>query len=146
MATAELKDLSMRLDDLLGHVVSREGIRVDPMKIEAIRGWDKPTSIMETRSFIALAGYYRRFIEGFSTIASPLTHFTCQDIPFVWSKECESSLWKLKEFLTTAPILTLPVEEEIFSVYCDAFSMGLGSEHQWTTLISSLQQSGPEIG
>ncbi|KAH0671324.1 hypothetical protein KY285_024119 [Solanum tuberosum] len=110
----------------LGHVVSKEGIRVDPAKIEAIRDWHRPTSVTEIRSFVGLAGYYRRFVEGFSTIAAPLTRLTRQDVPFVWSEECEASFLRLKELLTTAPILTLPVEGEGFTVYCDASGVGLG--------------------
>ncbi|XP_049378066.1 LOW QUALITY PROTEIN: uncharacterized protein LOC125842802 [Solanum stenotomum] len=110
----------------LGHVVSKEGIRVDPAKIEAIRDWHRPTSVTEIRSFVGLAGYYRRFVEGFSTIAAPLTRLTRVDVPFVWSEECEASFLRLKELLTTAPILTLPVEGEGFTVYCDASGVGLG--------------------
>ncbi|KAH0660902.1 hypothetical protein KY289_029650 [Solanum tuberosum] len=110
----------------LGHVVSNEGIRVDPAKIEAIRDWHRPTSVTEVRSFVELAGYYRRFVEGFSTIASPLTRLTRVDVPFVWSEECEASFLRLKELLTTAHILTLPVEGEDFTVYCDASGVGLG--------------------
>ena len=110
----------------LGHVVSKEGIMVDPAKIEAIRDWHRPTSVTEVRSFVGLASYYRRFVEGFSTIAAPLTRLTRVDVPFVWSEECEASFLRLKELLTTAPILTLPVEGEGFTVYCDASGVGLG--------------------
>ncbi|XP_049406129.1 uncharacterized protein LOC125869726 [Solanum stenotomum] len=110
----------------LGHVVSKEGIRVDPTKIEAIRDWHRPTSVTKIRSFVGLAGYYRRFVEGFSTIATPLTRLTRVDVPFVWSDECGASFLRLKELLTTAPILTLPVEGEGFTVYCDASGVGLG--------------------
>ncbi|KAH0643764.1 hypothetical protein KY290_035213 [Solanum tuberosum] len=90
----------------LGHVVSKERIRVDPVKIEAIRDWHRPTSITEVRSFVGLASYYRRFVEGFSTIAAPLTRLTRVEVPFVWSEKCEASFLRLNELLTTAPILT----------------------------------------
>ena len=73
----------------LGHVVSKEGIRVDPAKIEAVRGWTRPTSPTEIRSFVGLAGYYRRFVQSFSTIVAPLTRLTRQDVGFQWSDECE---------------------------------------------------------
>ena len=107
-------------------MVSKEGIRVDPTKIEAIRDWDRPTSVTEVRSFVGLASYYRRFVEGFSTIAAPLTRLTRQDIPFVWSEECEMSFLKLKELLTSAPILTLPIEGEGFTIYYDVSGVGVG--------------------
>ena len=112
--------------ELLGNVVSVENIRVYPTKIEAICGWDRPTSVIEVRSFVGLASYYRRFVEGFSTIAAPLTRLTRQDIPFVWSEECEMSFLKLKELLTSASILTLPIEGEGFTINCDASGVGVG--------------------
>ena len=110
----------------LGHVVSKEGIRVDPAKIEAVRGWTRPTSPTEIRSFVGLAGYYRRFVQSFSTIAAPLTRLTRQDVGFQWSDECEESFQKLKTLLTSAPMLTLPEEGVDFTVYCDASGVGLG--------------------
>jgi len=69
--------------------MSNDGIIVDPTKIEAIRGWARPTSMTDVRSFIGLAGYYRRLVEGFSTTAAPLTRLTFQGVPFVWSEECD---------------------------------------------------------
>ncbi|XP_015075341.1 uncharacterized protein LOC107019330 [Solanum pennellii] len=110
----------------LGHVVSKEGIMVDPKKIEAVRDWVRPASVTEIQSFFGLAGYYRRFIEGFSSIASPLTRLTQKEVTFQWPNECEVSFQNLKTLLTTAPILTLPVEGEGFVVYCDASRIGMG--------------------
>jgi len=110
----------------LGHVVSKEGIRVDPAKIEAVRGWTRPTSPTEIRSFVGLAGYYRRFVQSFSTIAAPLTRLTRQGVGFQWSDECEESFQKLKTLLTSAPVLTLLEEGVDFTVYCDASGVGLG--------------------
>jgi len=75
----------------LGHVISAEGIFVDPRKVEAVLKWERPTNVTEIRSFLGLAGYYRRFIEGFSTIALPLTKLTRKEVRFVWSKECEEA-------------------------------------------------------
>ena len=77
------------------------------------------------RSLLGLAGYYRRFIEGFSTIASPLTKLTRKDVRFNWSKECEESFQELKRRLTSAPVLALPSGTEGFVVYNDASSRGL---------------------
>ena len=92
----------------LGHVVSAEGISVDPQKIEAIVDWKPPTNITEVRSFLGLAGYYRKFVEGFSKIATPLTKLTRKEEKFIWSKACQNSFDVLKQRLTTAPVLTLP--------------------------------------
>ena len=66
----------------LGHVVSKQGIAVDPAKVEAVMNWERPTSVTEIRSFLGLAGYYRRFIKGFSQLALPLTKLTRKDTPF----------------------------------------------------------------
>ena len=110
----------------LGHVVSKDGVMVDPSKIEAVKSWVRPTNVTEVRSFVCLASYYRRFVKGFSCVASQWTNLTKQSVPFVWSDECEEIFQKLKTLLTTAPILTLPVEGKNFIVYCDASYSGLG--------------------
>ena len=94
----------------LGHVVSKDGVMVDPSKLDAVKSWQRPTNVSEVRSIVGLASYYRRFVKGFSSISSQLTNLTKQNVPFVWSDEYEESFQKLKALLTTAPILTLPVE------------------------------------
>ena len=100
-------------------MVSKDGVMVDPTKIEAVKNWVRPINVTEVRSFIGLAGYYHRFVKGFSSVASQLTNLTNQSVPFVWSDKCEESFQKLKTLLTTASILTLPVEGKNFIVYCD---------------------------
>ncbi|KAL0543800.1 hypothetical protein IC582_018905 [Cucumis melo] len=86
----------------LGHVVSSEGVSVDPAEIEAVTSWPRPSTISEIRSFLGLAGYYRRFVEHFSRIASPLTQLTRKGTPFVWSPACESSFQELQQKLVDA--------------------------------------------
>ena len=110
----------------LGHVISRGGIAVDPSKIEAVSEWESPKSVFEIRSFLGLAGYYRKFIEGFSKLALPLTQLTRKNQVFVWTTQCEESFQELKRKLTTAPVLVFPKPSEPFTVYCDASLMGLG--------------------
>ncbi|XP_073128520.1 uncharacterized protein [Henckelia pumila] len=110
LAPAELKELKTQLQDLLekGHVISAQGVSVDPSKIESVLNWSRPTNVSEIRNFLGLAGYYRRFIKGFSEIARPRTILTQKDRRFVWTEECETSFHTLKEKLTTAPVLALP--------------------------------------
>ncbi|XP_050908927.1 uncharacterized protein LOC127122669 [Lathyrus oleraceus] len=110
----------------LGHVISSGGIAVDPSKIDAVLQWETPKSATEIRSFLGLAGYYRRFIEGFSKIAMPLTQLTRKGQSYVWDVACEKSFVELKKRLTSAPVLILPNPDESFVVYCDASKMGLG--------------------
>ena len=111
----------------LGHVVSKDGVMVNSSKIEVVKSLVRRTYVTEVRSFVGFASYYRRFVKGFSSVASQLTNLTKQNVPFVWSDECEESFQSLKTLLTTAPILTLPVEGKNFIVYCDASYSGLGA-------------------
>ena len=99
---------------------------MDPQKVEAILNWKPPTIVTEIRSFLGLAGYNRKFIEGFSKIAAPLTILTRKEEPFLWSEACQQSFKELKRRLTSAPILTLPSGHDGFAVYCDASRQGLG--------------------
>ena len=110
----------------LGHVVSPAGIAVDPAKVEAVLRWERPTTATEIRSFLGLAGYYRRFIQGFSSLAAPLTRLTRKEERFVWTEDCERSFRTLRERLTTAPVLCLPDGHEDFVVFSDASGIGLG--------------------
>ena len=79
----------------LGHVISGEGIAVDPTKVVTVTNWEAPTSVGEIRSFLGLVGYYHRFIENFSKIAKPMTELLKKDTKFKWTKECEASFQKL---------------------------------------------------
>ena len=110
----------------LGHVITKKGISVDPGKIEAVSDWPRPTNVHEVRSFLGLAGYYRRFVEGFSKIASSLTMLTRKNVKFQWSDACEKSFQELKRRLVTAPVLTIPSGSGGFVVYSDASKNGLG--------------------
>ncbi|GJT76057.1 putative reverse transcriptase domain-containing protein [Tanacetum coccineum] len=111
----------------LGHVIDSEGIHVDPAKIEAIKDWTSPKSPTEIRQFLGLAGYYRRFIEGFSKIAKPMTKLTQKKVKFEWGDKQEAAFQLLKQKLCSAPILALPEGSEDFIAYCDASKKGLGA-------------------
>ncbi|XP_040861404.1 uncharacterized protein [Glycine max] len=110
----------------LGHVISKDGVAVDPNKVESVMEWQQPTTPTEVRSFLGLAGYYRKFIEGFSKLALPLTKLTRKNEKFVWNEKCDQSFQELKRRLTTAPVLILPDPKRPFEVYCDASGQGLG--------------------
>jgi hypothetical protein len=110
----------------LGHVVSNGGIAVDPSKVKDVLNWKPPTNVGEIRSFLGLAGYYRRFIEGFSKLAKPMTALLEKNAKFVWSEKCQANFEELKKRLTTAPVLILLDLSKSFSIYCDASRLGLG--------------------
>jgi hypothetical protein len=111
----------------LGHVISKGGIFVDPSKVYDVLSWNAPTSVSDIRSFLRLAGYYRRFIKGFSKISKAMTELLEKDRKLEWTPTCEASFQELKKRLTTAPILVMPDMEKSFSIYCDAYGQGLGS-------------------
>ena len=110
----------------LGHIVSKEGIRVDPKKIEVVVEWKPPRNVTEVRSFLGLAGYYRRFVKGFSMIAAPMTRLLQKNVKFEWDEECQRSFDKLKAFLTEAPVLTQPICGKEYVIFSDASLNGLG--------------------
>jgi len=110
----------------LGHVLSEEGISVDPAKVQEVLGWKVPTSLHEVRSFLGLAGYYRRFILELSKISKPMTHLLQKDEKCVWTPECEEAFHKLRTLLTSAPVLAQPDIEKPFDVFCHTSSIGLG--------------------
>ncbi|GJU45470.1 putative reverse transcriptase domain-containing protein [Tanacetum coccineum] len=111
----------------LGHVIDNKGIHVDPAKIESVKDWASPKTPTEIRQFLGLAGYYRRFIEGFSKITKPMTKLTQKKVKFEWGDKQEAAFQLLKQKLCSAPILALPEGSEDFIVYCDASIKGLGA-------------------
>jgi hypothetical protein len=109
----------------LGHILTVEGVAVDPKKVTTVANWKRPASVTEIRIFLGLAGYYRRFIEGFSKIARPMTTLLQKDKKFEWTNACERSFCELKKRLTTAPVLIQPDIHKDFTIYCDASRQGL---------------------
>ncbi|GKA29953.1 putative reverse transcriptase domain-containing protein [Tanacetum coccineum] len=148
LAPSEMKELAEQLQELtdkgfirpssshpgssvsvqfLGHVIDYRGIHVDPAKIESIKDWASPKTPTEIRQFLGLAGYYRRFIEGFSKIAKTMTKLTQKGVKFDWGDKQEAAFQLLKQKLCSAPILALPEGSEDFIAYCDASKKGLGA-------------------
>ncbi|XP_073121477.1 uncharacterized protein [Henckelia pumila] len=119
MEPLELKDLKDQLEDLIQ-------ISVDPSKVKAVINWPRPTSVPEIRTFIGLAGYYRQFIEGFSSIAKPITQLTQKNAPYILTDDCESSFVELNKRLTIAHVLAIPSDAGGFTVYSDASHKVLG--------------------
>jgi hypothetical protein len=110
----------------LGHVILKGGISMDPSKIQDVLSWKAPTSVSAIRSFLGLAGYYQRFIEGFLKISKPMTELLEKDKQFEWTPTCEASFQELKKQLTTASVLVMPDIEKPFSIYFDVLGQGLG--------------------
>ena len=110
----------------LGHIVSKEGIRVDQSKIEVILEWKPPRNVTKVRSFLGLAAYYRRFVKGFLMITAPMTRLLQKNVRFKWSEKCQASFEKLKAFLTEAPILTQPTYGKEYVIFSNASLNRLG--------------------
>jgi hypothetical protein len=104
----------------LGHTISKDGISVDPSKVQEVMDWKPPKLVHQIRSFLGLAGYYSRFI------AKPMTELLKKGVKFVWSEECDQAFHTLRKHLTSAPVLTQPDMSKPFEVFCDASGTGLG--------------------
>ena len=110
----------------LGHIVSKEGIRVDPKKIEVVVEWKPPRNVTKICSFLGLASDYRRFVKGFYMIAAPMTRLLQKNVKYEWSEKCQRSFEKLKAFLIEAPVLTQPTQGKEYVIYSYASLNGVG--------------------
>jgi len=111
----------------LGHIVSEKGLYVDPSKVEAIENWQTPRIATKVRSFLGLAGYYRRFNKDFAKVVVSLTRLTKKNLVFVWKEETARSFENLKRLLTSAPVLVIADGTMPFTVYTDSCGTGLGA-------------------
>ncbi|GKA55530.1 putative nucleotidyltransferase, ribonuclease H [Tanacetum coccineum] len=112
---------------VLGHKISGKGIEVDKAKIDVIAKLPYPTNVKGVRSFLGHAGFYRRFIKDFSMISKPMTQLLMKDAKFDFSKDCKKAFNKLKEILTTAPIIISPDWSMPFELMCDASDFAVGA-------------------
>lgn len=122
----------------LGHVVTPEGLQCDPDKIAKVRDWPVPSNVTEVRKFLGFVGYYRRFIEGFSRVARPLTQLTRTGAAFNWTDECQAAFEHLRQALISEPILKLPDFSQKFILSTDACDYGLGA------VLKQLDEEGRE--
>lgn len=111
----------------LGYIVDRQGLRVDPSKVDALLKVRSPTSVSQVRSFIGMASWYRRFVPSFSSLISPLTALTKKNAKWSWTDECEKSFNQIKQHLVSAPVLTCPDFARPFKLQTDASSFGIGA-------------------
>ena len=119
-------DFWLKEVSFLGHIMSAKCIRVEPAKIEAVVNWKLPRSVTKVRSFLGLTRYYKRFVKGFSVIASPLTKLLRKGVKFKWSDKCQNSFKQLKEMQVEALVLTQPTSRKEYTLYSDASGIGLG--------------------
>lgn len=111
----------------LGHIISVEGVATDSAKIEAVQNWPSPANVKELRSFLGLAGYYRKFVKHFALITKPLTQLLKKGQLFIWTSEHEESFVALKQALCSAPVLALPDFTKTFCIETDACKTGVGA-------------------
>jgi hypothetical protein len=113
----------------LGHIVSADGIKVNPVKTKSISEWPTPKSVKDIRSFLGLANYFRKFVQGFAVLTAPLTALTRKDVGFVWTDQCQKAFDGVKHALTHAPVLAMPdfTRPSTMEVLCDASIIGIGA-------------------
>ena len=120
----------------LGHIISEEGIEVDPEKVEKVRNYPIPNNLRSLQQFLGLVSYYRRFIPNCSKVTNPLHCLTRKDVPFIWSDSCQESFDRLKMLLTSTPVLAFPNFQQPFILETDASGIGLGA------VLSQQQEDG----
>jgi hypothetical protein len=113
--------------EFLGHRIGRDGLAVDPHKVDAVKQWPTPTNVSELRSFLGLAGYYRRFLEQYSQIALPLTELTKDEVEWKWADSERGAFERLKGMLSDAPILRLADPDRPYVIHCDASGYAIGA-------------------
>jgi hypothetical protein len=113
--------------EYFGHICTPFGIRPDPKKFKAIKQYPTPKTLRDVRAFIGLAVYYRRHVQNFAKIAKPVTNLTKKEVPFDWTQECQQIFQKLKEILSTEPLLVYPDFTQPFILVCDASTKAVGT-------------------
>jgi hypothetical protein len=112
---------------LLGHIISENGVSMDPEKVEAIQSIKPPKNVKQVQQFLGICNYYRKFVKDFSSIAAPMYNLLKKDVKFIWTQECEEAFQLLKSFLMSQPIIRQPVYTQPFILYTDASALAIGA-------------------
>ncbi|CAI7784415.1 unnamed protein product [Closterium sp. NIES-54] len=120
-------DFALKKVHFLGHMVSAEGVHVDPRKIEAVKKWKVPENMKELQQFLGFTNYYNRFVPQYAKIAAPLTDLLKKDTPFKWDTPHQQAMEQLQTVLTTTPVLILPDPEKDYVVEADASDQAVGA-------------------
>jgi len=134
--------------EYLGHIVGREGVKVDPKKIQVMQDWPQPRTLKSLRGFLGLTGYYRKFFHNYSRIAKPLTQLLKKN-SFFWNEDAQQAFTALKNAMCSTPILALPDFTKSFLIECVASDTGIGAVlmHEGRPLAFTSQQlSGKNLG
>lgn len=118
-------ELSQKEVKFLGHIVSREGVKTDPDKVQTVRDWVTPRCLTELKSFLGFVGYYRRFCPDHATLTKPLYQLASKNVPFIWTETQENAFQTMKSLMTEAPILAYPDQELGFIVDADSSNFGI---------------------
>lgn len=111
--------------EFLGHVISKHGVATDPTKIQTVQKWPRPENVKEVRSFLGMAGYYRKFVKKFGILSKPLTQLLKKGVIFSWTQDAQQSFMALKQALVSAPVLALPIFQKQFTIEADASDKGI---------------------
>ena len=113
--------------EFLGHIISAQGVSTDPGKVKTVQLWPTPTNVKDVRSFLGMAGYYRKFVKNFGTVSKPLTQLLKKNSVFLWTSTHQQAFQALKQALVTAPVLALPNFQKPFNIETDACDKGIGA-------------------
>ena len=130
MPSAASVSLSSQRLSFLGHIVSADGLEVDPAKVAAVQRWPQPSDIGQVRAFLGLGDYFRKFIQGYSNLVRPLNDLLHRDAKSAWDERCTAAFMGVKRALMHAPVLPLPdfaADAPGFDDWCDASGYGTGA-------------------